>query len=167
MTSRCLEVSGDGVLHDVGELHHVHRLVSRRRRRGSVASHVTTNNNNNVNMVSLHHFACICLKTYEFCVPLRLCQQIRFHSRTPGGRTQMHSMNNPCYFYRSPTKLRESNVFSNASLSIGGRVPVQGSRSTLSFESPSHDLPCTRPWTYPLTCSNLFNLDLTLQGPPP
>ena len=47
MASRRLEVSRDGVLHDVRELHHVHRLVSGRRRGGSVASHVTTSNNNN------------------------------------------------------------------------------------------------------------------------
>ena len=48
----------------------------------------------------------------------------------------MHSMKNPCYFYRSPTKLRENNVFSYVSLSIGGWGPCAGPQIHPFFRGP-------------------------------
>ena len=66
----------------------------------------------------------------------------------------------------------EGNVFSRVRLPfcpLGGQSPVQGSSHSLQAGSqPSNqysdppDPPCL-----PQRCSNLFNFDLTLRGPPP
>ena len=60
--------------------------------------------------------------------------------------------------YRPPTKLREGSVFGCVCLSVcvsvcPGPDPLP---SPMVFTQPC-----------PQTCSNLFNLDLTIQGPPP
>ena len=68
------------------------------------------------------------------------------------------------YIYHPPKKLREGNVFSCVRLSTGGPMwPI----AMMPWTSPHRD-------PLPQTCSNLFNLDLTVtpgptppvQGPP-
>ena len=65
------------------------------------------------------------------------------------------------HIYRPPTKLQESNIFHRVcvSLFMGG---LGGSCTGSWLRSPL----CTGHWPHPHICSNLFNLDLTVQVPP-
>ena len=69
-------------------------------------------------------------------------------------------------FYRTPTKLREANVFSRVCLAFcsKGDGPCVGSQAQSPVKSPGPGSPRTGPTPKP--CSNLFNLDLTVQGRP-
>ena len=66
-----------------------------------------------------------------------------------------------CY-YRPPTNFREGNVFSHVCVSV--ILSTEGSPLQGPAPYRAHPL-CTE--LCPLTCSNLFNLDLTLQRPRP
>ena len=81
------------------------------------------------------------------------------------------------YFYHPPMKMQKGNVFSrfcpSVSHSVHGKLgpmwPLPMMHRTLPFGYP----PPSRPWDLtelgppaPQTCSNLFNMDLTVKGPP-
>ena len=62
--------------------------------------------------------------------------------------------------YRSPIKLREDNVFSRVCQSVCSKRGVPCDYYPWCIGPPYTSTP-------PQTCSNLFNLDLTVQGHPP